>query len=118
MIAEYIGIRDVCRDQMTAALSLDVFRLRSDAEKRTLRYFLKLKFTSLVFPFIYNPNRTVKGLRHYYKIIIDDPRAVAQEIKSGLDDDLEFRRKHRDAFYFNWRLKIDQEFQMPFVATH
>ena len=53
-----------------------------------------------------------------YKIIIDDPRAVAQEIKSRLGDVLEFRRKHGDAFYFNWQLKIDQEFQMPFVATH
>jgi predicted Rossmann-fold nucleotide-binding protein len=53
-----------------------------------------------------------------YKIIIDDPRAVAQEIKGRLDDVLEFRKTHGDAFYFNWRLKIDREFQMPFVATH
>ena len=53
-----------------------------------------------------------------YKIIVDDPRAVAQEIKSGLNDVREFRRKHGDAFYFNWRLKVDREFQMPFVATH
>jgi predicted Rossmann-fold nucleotide-binding protein len=53
-----------------------------------------------------------------YKIIIDDPRAVAQEMKSRLDDVLDFRRKYGDAFYFNWRLKIDREFQMPFVATH
>jgi len=53
-----------------------------------------------------------------YKIIIDDPRAVAKEIKSRLDDVLEFRKKHGDAFYFNWRLKIDREFQTPFVATH
>jgi len=53
-----------------------------------------------------------------YKIIIDDPRAVAQEIKGRLDDVLEFRKTHTDAFYFNWRLKIDREFQMPFVATH
>jgi len=53
-----------------------------------------------------------------YKIIIDNPRAVAQEIKSRLEDVLEFRKKHGDAFYFNWRLKIDEEFQMPFVATH
>jgi len=53
-----------------------------------------------------------------YKIIIDDPRAVAQEIKSRLDDVLEFRKTHGDAFYFNWRLKIDREFQTPFVATH
>jgi len=53
-----------------------------------------------------------------YKIIIDDPRAVAQEIKVRLEDVLKFRKKHGDAFYFNWRLKIDREFQMPFVATH
>jgi predicted Rossmann-fold nucleotide-binding protein len=53
-----------------------------------------------------------------YKIIIDDPRAVAQELISRLDDVLEFRNIHGDAYYFNWRLKIDREFQMPFVATH
>jgi len=53
-----------------------------------------------------------------YKIIIDDPRAVAQEIKSRLDDVREFRKTHGDAFYFNWRLRIGREFQMPFVATH
>ena len=53
-----------------------------------------------------------------YKIIIDDPRAVAQEIKVRLEDVLEFRKQHGDAFYFNWRLTIDREFQMPFVATH
>jgi hypothetical protein len=53
-----------------------------------------------------------------YKIIIDDPPAVAQEIKNGLAGVLEFRRRHGDAFYFNWRLTIDREFQMPFVATH
>jgi predicted Rossmann-fold nucleotide-binding protein len=53
-----------------------------------------------------------------YKIIIDDPRAVAQEIKRQLEDVLEFRKRHGDAFYFNWRLKIDREFQMPFIATH
>jgi predicted Rossmann-fold nucleotide-binding protein len=53
-----------------------------------------------------------------YKIIIDNPRTVAQEIRSRLEDVLEFRKTHGDAFYFNWRLRIDREFQMPFVATH
>jgi predicted Rossmann-fold nucleotide-binding protein len=53
-----------------------------------------------------------------YKIIINDPRAVAQEIQSGLKDVLDFRTKHGDAYYFNWRLRIDREFQAPFVATH
>jgi predicted Rossmann-fold nucleotide-binding protein len=53
-----------------------------------------------------------------YKIIIGEPRAVAQEIKARLVDVLKYRKTHGDAFYFNWRLTIDREFQAPFVATH
>jgi predicted Rossmann-fold nucleotide-binding protein len=53
-----------------------------------------------------------------YKIIIDDPCAVAQEVKGRLHDVYQFRKQHGDAFYFNWRLVIDKEFQTPFVATH
>ncbi len=53
-----------------------------------------------------------------YTIIVDDPPAVAQAMKAGLESVRAFRRKHGDAYYFNWRLKIDQEFQTPFVATH
>ena len=53
-----------------------------------------------------------------YKIIIDDPPAVARELKNRLDDVLQFRKKHGDAFYFNWRLQIESDFQTPFVATH
>ena len=53
-----------------------------------------------------------------YRIIIDDPRAVAQEMKSGLRTVLKFRQQHSDAYYFNWRLRIENEFQIPFVATH
>lgn len=59
-----------------------------------------------------------KAAQRRYKIIVDDPRAVAQEINSGLKEVLEFRKRHGDAFYFNWRLKIGREFQTPFVATH
>ena len=39
-------------------------------------------------------------------------------MKSRLHDVREFRKRHGDAFYFNWRLTIDHEFQLPFVATH
>ena len=53
-----------------------------------------------------------------YKIIIDNPREVAQASKAGLEEVLEFRNKHGDAWYYNWRLKIDTDFQHPFVATH
>ncbi len=53
-----------------------------------------------------------------YKIIIDDPREVARQMNAGLEDVLAFRNEHGDAYYFNWRLRIDEDFQHPFVATH
>ena len=53
-----------------------------------------------------------------YSIIIDDPRAVARAVASDLDDVRRFRNQHGDAYYFNWRLEIDPEFQRPFHATH
>lgn len=53
-----------------------------------------------------------------YEIIIDDPEQVAQKLSNGLEKVREFRRDHGDAYYFNWRLKIDHDFQMPFQATH
>ena len=53
-----------------------------------------------------------------YQIIIDDPIAVARALVSGLTDVKDARRSSGDAYYFNWRLRIDREFQIPFVATH
>ena len=53
-----------------------------------------------------------------YRIIIDDPVAVARLALDGLGAVRDYRRRHGDAYYFNWRLRIDREFQMPFVATH
>lgn len=53
-----------------------------------------------------------------YKIVIDDPGYVGRAMRDGLDKVRAFRRTHGDAYYFNWRLKIDHEFQKPFAATH
>ena len=53
-----------------------------------------------------------------YRIVIDDPVAVARHVGDGLDAVREYRHRHGDACYFNWRLRIDREFQSPFVATH
>ena len=53
-----------------------------------------------------------------YNIIIDDPESVGRRMREGLDQVRAFRREHGDAYYFNWRLKIDHEFQKPFTATH
>jgi len=53
-----------------------------------------------------------------YKIIIDDPEAVALEMKHGIERVRKFRIETKDAFYFNWMLKIDEDFQHPFDPTH
>ncbi len=53
-----------------------------------------------------------------YSIVIDDPREVARIVYSSLDDVRDCRTEHGDAYYFNWRLAIDTEFQLPFKATH
>lgn len=53
-----------------------------------------------------------------YKIIVGDPQRVAQEIKEGIAQVRQFRRTTSDAFYFNWLLKIEHEFQKPFEPTH
>ena len=56
--------------------------------------------------------------RRHYSIIIDDPGEVARRIRAALEEVREFRQQHGDAYYFNWRLSIDHEFQIPFTATH
>ncbi len=53
-----------------------------------------------------------------YKVIIDDPQQVAREMKRGIKQVRDFRRQCNDAYYFNWLLRIDRAFQMPFAATH
>lgn len=53
-----------------------------------------------------------------YKIIINDPERVAQEMLAGVKLVREFRKDRSDAYYFNWLLKIDPEFQKPFIPTH
>jgi len=53
-----------------------------------------------------------------YKIIINDPALVAKEISGGIGDVREFRKHKGDAYYYNWTLKIEEEFQKPFEPTH
>jgi predicted Rossmann-fold nucleotide-binding protein len=53
-----------------------------------------------------------------YKIIVDDPELVAREMQAGIKEVREFRKARSDAYYFNWALKIDQEFQRPFLPSH
>jgi predicted Rossmann-fold nucleotide-binding protein len=53
-----------------------------------------------------------------YKIIVDDPEAVAREMQEGIKGVREYRKARSDAYYFNWALRIDEEFQRPFVPSH
>jgi predicted Rossmann-fold nucleotide-binding protein len=53
-----------------------------------------------------------------YKIIVDDPEMVAREMQMAIKEVREFRKSRSDAYYFNWLLKIDEEFQRPFKPTH
>lgn len=53
-----------------------------------------------------------------YKIIVGDAANVAREVKNGIDAVYDYRRTNKDAFYFNWLLHIDREFQTPFEPTH
>ena len=57
-------------------------------------------------------------VQKFYQIIIDDPVKVAQEMAAGMQQVRDYRVEVGDAFYFNWRLKIDNEFQQEFMPTH
>ncbi len=56
--------------------------------------------------------------QEYYEIVIDDPVKVARELNAGVESVRNFRRQNSDAYYFNWILEIDHEFQQPFKPTH
>lgn len=56
--------------------------------------------------------------KRYYEIIIGNPAQVARAAKKYTNDIRRFRRKEQEAYYFNWRLRIDETLQQPFVPTH
>ena len=53
-----------------------------------------------------------------YRIVLDDPAAVAREMVQGLAQVRAHRRAVSDSFGFNWLLKIPYEYQQPFEVTH
>jgi predicted Rossmann-fold nucleotide-binding protein len=59
-----------------------------------------------------------ESVRAYYEIIINDPVQVARKMQAGIHEVCEFRTQHGDAYYYNWRLKIDHAFQQEFRPTH
>jgi hypothetical protein len=59
-----------------------------------------------------------EGVRRHYRIIIDDPTEVGRTMHKGMDRVTDYRKARQDAFYFNWRLTINRDFQQPFSPTH
>ncbi len=53
-----------------------------------------------------------------YKIIINDPESVAKEVLQGMEDVKKYRLLKKDAFYFNWQIYIEEDFQKPFIPHH
>ncbi len=59
-----------------------------------------------------------KAAQSRYRIVIQDPAGVANEVTRAVEDVGTARRLSGDAYFFNWRLNVAHEFQRPFVATH
>ena len=58
------------------------------------------------------------GVAERYRIIVDHPDEVARYMVRGVDKVRSHRLDNKDAFFFNWSLRIQPEFQHPFAPTH
>ncbi len=59
-----------------------------------------------------------KKAQDLYQIIIADEQGVAQAMKTGLAEVIDYRKQTGDAYHFNWSLFIEPKFQHPFEPTH
>jgi predicted Rossmann-fold nucleotide-binding protein len=53
-----------------------------------------------------------------YRIVVGDQRDVAHQVRKGIERVRIHRLDNKDAFFFNWALHVEREFQVPFVPTH
>ncbi|MCW3174333.1 nucleotide 5'-monophosphate nucleosidase PpnN [Shewanella subflava] len=53
-----------------------------------------------------------------YQIIIDNPVKVGQIMKQGMEEVKAYRKETGDAYQYQWSLKIEPEFQLPFDPSH
>ena len=53
-----------------------------------------------------------------YQIIVDDPSRVASTMAKGIRKVREHRLGNKDAFFFNWSLRVPADFQHPFHPNH
>ncbi len=54
----------------------------------------------------------------HYTIVIDDPAEAARIMKNAMPKVRQTRKDNEDAYSYNWSLKIEPEFQLPFEPTH
>ncbi|OCH20946.1 nucleotide 5'-monophosphate nucleosidase PpnN [Aliivibrio logei] len=54
----------------------------------------------------------------YYSIVVGDPEKAAVIINNGIKKVKEYRKATDDSYSFNWALKIEPEFQLPFEPNH
>ncbi|CAM2733011.1 nucleotide 5'-monophosphate nucleosidase PpnN [Actinobacillus equuli subsp. equuli] len=59
-----------------------------------------------------------KEAQQQYEIIIDDPVLVAQKMAQAMKEVKRQRQALADSYSFNWSLKIDDAFILPFAPTH
>jgi predicted Rossmann-fold nucleotide-binding protein len=57
-------------------------------------------------------------VRRYYEIIVDDPVKVARVMREGMARVGANRRESRDAYYYNWSLRIPAEMKRTFDVSH
>ncbi len=56
--------------------------------------------------------------RSSYQIVIGDPARAARIMKQAMPEVRAYRKAIGDAYHFNWSLKIEPEFQLPFEPNH
>ncbi len=56
--------------------------------------------------------------RKLFRVVIDDPQGVARMMAEGIAGVRTYRHERDEAYFFNWNLVIDEDFQQPFEVTH
>jgi predicted Rossmann-fold nucleotide-binding protein len=52
------------------------------------------------------------------EIIIDDPAAVARTMRAQAQQVMGYREREDEAYCFNWPLRVELDYQLPFQANH
>jgi len=58
------------------------------------------------------------SVRNYYRVIVGQPHEVGRAVRQAVEGVHSARRDSRQAYYFNWALRIDPTLQEPFIPTH